>query len=149
MLGMLIGLLSGMLMSIQGVFNAEVTKQAGVWVAAGFVQLTAFVICVAAWFVTGKEGSISGIVQVKPWYMLLGGVIGAFITYTVVKAMSDLGVAKAEITIVISQIAVAYIIELFGLFGSEKKDFSWIKLLGIAVAVTGVVIFSMCGNSKE
>ncbi|MBS7046275.1 MAG: DMT family transporter, partial [Eubacterium sp.] len=48
-----------------------------------------------------------------------------------------------------SQIAVAYIIELFGLFGSEKKDFSWIKLLGIAVAVTGVVIFSMCGNSKE
>ena len=82
MLGMLIGLLSGMLMSIQGVFNAEVTKQAGVWVAAGFVQLTAFVICVAAWFVTGKEGSISGIVQVKPWYMLLGGVIGAFITYT-------------------------------------------------------------------
>ncbi len=30
MLGMLIGLLSGMLMSIQGVFNAEVTKQAGV-----------------------------------------------------------------------------------------------------------------------
>ena len=82
MLGMLIGLLSGMLMSIQGVFNAEVTKQAGVWVAAGFVQLTAFVICVAAWFVTGKEGSLSGIVQVKPWYMLLGGVIGAFITYT-------------------------------------------------------------------
>ena len=72
MLGMLIGLLSGMLMSIQGVFNAEVTKQAGVWVAAGFVQITAFVICVAAWFVTGKEGSISGIVQVKPWYMLLG-----------------------------------------------------------------------------
>ena len=65
MLGMLIGLLSGMLMSIQGVFNAEVTKQAGVWVAAGFVQLTAFVICVAAWFVTGKEGSISGIVQVN------------------------------------------------------------------------------------
>ena len=63
--------------------------------------------------------------------------------------MSGLGVAKAEITIVISQIAVAYIIELLGLFGSEKKDFSWIKLLGIAVAVTGVVIFSMCGNSKE
>ena len=80
MLGMLIGLLSGMLMSIQGVFNAEVTKQAGVWVAAGFVQLTAFVICVAAWFVTGKEGSISGIVQVKPWYMLLGGVIGAAVS---------------------------------------------------------------------
>ena len=99
MLGMLIGLLSGMLMSIQGVFNAEVTKQAGVWVAAGFVQITAFVICVAAWFVTGKEGSISGIVQVKPWYMLLGGVIGAFITYTVIVAINQLGPAKATMFI--------------------------------------------------
>ena len=100
------------------------------------------------WIVDGRP-QIMGLFNVSPKISLLGGVIGAFITYTVVKAMSDLGVAKAEITIVISQIAVAYIIELLGLFGSEKKDFSWIKLLGIAVAVTGVVIFSMCGNSKE
>lgn len=52
----------------------------------------------------------------SPKISLLGGVIGAFITYTVVKAMSDLGVAKAEITIVISQIAVAYIIEFVRAF---------------------------------
>ena len=63
--------------------------------------------------------------------------------------MSTLGVAKAEITIVVTQIAVAYIIELFGLFGSEKKDFSWMKLLGIAVAVAGVAIFSLCGNKQN
>ena len=72
--------------------------------------------------------------------------IGAFITYTVVRAMSDLGTAKAEVTIVIAQIAVAYIIELFGIFGSKKVDFSWIKLLGLALAIGGVVIFDMCGN---
>ena len=51
MLGMLIGLLSGMLMSIQGVFNAEVTKQAGVWVAAGFVQLSIAVLTSPSIFV--------------------------------------------------------------------------------------------------
>lgn len=62
--------------------------------------------------------------------------------------MSSLGVAKAEITIVVTQIAVAYIIELFGLFGSKKSDFSWMKLLGIAVAIAGVVIFSLCGNKE-
>ena len=140
MAGFLIAILSGALMSIQGVFN--------IWVAAGFVQITAFLTCAVMWIVDGRP-QIMGLFNVSPKISLLGGVIGAFITYTVVKAMSDLGVAKAEITIVISQIAVAYIIELFGLFGSEKKDFSWIKLLGIAVAVTGVVIFSMCGNSKE
>ena len=146
MAGFLIAILSGALMSIQGVFNTGVTKSSSIWVAAGFVQITAFLTC--AVIVDGRP-QIMGLFNVSPKISLLGGVIGAFITYTVVKAMSDLGVAKAEITIVISQIAVAYIIELFGLFGSEKKDFSWIKLLGIAVAVTGVVIFSMCGNSKE
>ena len=144
MAGFLIAILSGALMSIQGVFNTGVTKSSSIWVAAGFVQITAFLTCAVMWIVDGRP-QIMGLFNVSPKISLLGGVI----TYTVVKAMSDLGVAKAEITIVISQIAVAYIIELFGLFGSEKKDFSWIKLLGIAVAVTGVVIFSMCGNSKE
>ena len=148
MAGFLIAILSGALMSIQGVFNTGVTKSSSIWVAAGFVQIKAFLTCAVMWIVDGRP-QIMGLFNVSPKISLLGGVIGAFITYTVVKAMSDLGVAKAEITIVISQIAVAYIIELLGLFGSEKKDFSWIKLLGIAVAVTGVVIFSMCGNSKE
>lgn len=92
---------------------------------------------------------IMGVFSVEPKIALLGGVIGAFITYTVIKAMSTLGVAKSEITIVVTQIAVAYIIELFGLFGSEKKDFSWMKLLGIAVAVAGVAIFSLCGNKQN
>ena len=139
MAGFLIAILSGALMSIQGVFNTGVTKSSSIWVAAGFVQITAFLTCAVMWIVDGRP-QIMGLFNVSPKISLLGGIIGAFITYTVV---------KAEITIVISQIAVAYIIELFGLFGSEKKDFSWIKLLGIAVAVTGVVIFSMCGNSKE
>ncbi len=43
--------------------------------------------------------------------------------------------------IVISQLAVAYVIELFGLFGVEKVDFQWRKLIGMAVAIVGIVIF--------
>ena len=55
MWGMLISVISGILMSVQGVFNSEVTKQTGVWIAAAFVQVTAFIVCMAAWFVTGRE----------------------------------------------------------------------------------------------
>ena len=40
MWGFIIALLSGALMSIQGVFNTEVTKQTSICVSAGFVQLT-------------------------------------------------------------------------------------------------------------
>ena len=74
-------------------------------------------------------------------YMLLGGVIGAFITLTVILSMDQLGPAKAALIIVVSQLAVAYLIELFGLFGMEKVDFQWSKLLGMIVAVVGIFIF--------
>ena len=39
MAGFLIALLSGALMSVQGVFNAQVTKTTGIWVSNGWVQL--------------------------------------------------------------------------------------------------------------
>ena len=122
MWGIWIAVLSGALMSIQGVFNTEVTKQSSLWVSTGWVQLSAFLVCLIAWFYTGRE-SIGTLWQVENKYTLLGGVIGAFITYTVVKSMEKLGTAPAVLTIVITQTAVAYLIELFGLFGSEKSSF--------------------------
>ena len=48
MWGMIISLISGILMSVQGVFNTEVTKQTSVWISAAFVQLTALIVCIAA-----------------------------------------------------------------------------------------------------
>ena len=72
MWGILISMLSGALMSIQGVFNTGVTEKTSVWVAAGWVQLTAFLACVVAWFVTGRP-SVGAITGVHPRYLLLGG----------------------------------------------------------------------------
>nr|WP_130434131.1 DMT family transporter [Cuneatibacter caecimuris] len=139
-MGLLLALLSGALMSVQGVFNTEVTKQSSIWVAAGFVQITAFVVCLAAWLITGRE-SVSSLFSVHPWYMLLGGVIGAFITITVIMSMNSLGPAKAALLIVTAQVLVAYLIELFGLFGVEKAGFEWRKLFGMLLAVGGIALF--------
>ena len=40
MWGIVIALVSGALMSLQGIFNTEVTKTTGMWVAMQWVQLT-------------------------------------------------------------------------------------------------------------
>ena len=79
--------------------------------------------------------------SVEPKYMLLGGAIGAFITYTVIQSMSSLGPAKAAMLIVISQLIVAYLIEVFGIFGADKTGFSWRKFLGMGIAIVGLIIF--------
>lgn len=140
MYGMLIALLSGALMSVQGVFNTEVTKSTSMWVANSWVQFSAFLICIIAWFVAGRE-SFGGLFQIENKYMLLGGVIGAFITYTVVKSMGDLGPAQAALLIVVSQLIVAYLIEVFGIFGVEKAAFQWKKLLGMVISIAGIILF--------
>ena len=140
MFGFFIALLSGALMSLQGVFNTEVTKQSSLWVSTGWVQLTAFIVCIFAWFITGRQ-SIGPLFAVEHKYTLLGGVIGAFITITVILSMSSLGPAKAAMLIVISQLAVAYLIELFGMFGVDKQPFEWRKVMGMLIAIAGIVIF--------
>lgn len=141
MWGILVAAISGALMSIQGVFNAEVTKQSSIWLSASFVQLTAFIVCVAAWLLTGRDGTVGSIFQVTPKYMLLGGAAGAFITYTVIQAMQQLGPAKAVIFIVTMQLVVAYVIELFGMFGVERVGFEWRKLVGLIVIIAGIITF--------
>ena len=140
MIGFIIALLSGALMSVQGVFNTQVTKTTGMWVSNGWVQLTAFAVCVAAWFITGRD-SIASLAKVEPKYVLLGGVIGAGITWTVIKSIEVLGPAKSALLIVVAQLLVSYLIELFGMFGMDKEPFEWRKLIGMVVAAVGITIF--------
>ena len=127
-------------MSVQGVFNTKVTEASSMWAANAFVQFTAFLVCILAWLVTDRT-SFHDVIAVQPKYFLLGGVMGAFITLTVIKSMDGLGPAKATLLIVVTQIIVAYGIELFGIFGVEKVSFEWRKLIGAAIAIAGILVF--------
>lgn len=129
-------------MSVQGVFNTKVTESSSLWAANVFVQFTAFLVCLIAW-VCADRTSFKEVLAVEPKYFLLGGVMGAFITLTVIKSMDALGPAKAVMLIVISQLVIAYLIELFGLFGVEKQPFSWRKVIGALVAIAGFIIFKL------
>ena len=140
MTGFLIAILSGALMSVQGVFNTQLTKTTGVWVSNGWVQFTALLLCIIAWLFNGRDSVVS-IMKAEPKYVLLGGVIGAFITWTVIKSVEQLGPAKSALLIVVAQLTVSYLIELFGMFGMEKEPFEWRKLIGMGIALTGVAIF--------
>ena len=140
MIGLLIALISGALMSIQGVFNTQVTKSSSIWVANTFVQFTALLVCLGAWIIADRS-SFTALLRIEPKYMLLGGAIGAFITYTVIKSMARLGPARAVMLIVIAQLIIAYVIELLGWFGIEKQPLEWRKVIGMLIAIVGIIIF--------
>lgn len=139
-MGVIIALISGALMSVQGVFNTGVTKGSSLWVCNCFVQFTALMAGFVMWGVTDRE-SFMQLKDITPKYLLLGGVIGTAITYTVIKAMEALGPAKSIMIIVTSQVVVAYIIEVMGLFGVEKTGFELKKIVGVVLAIIGIIIF--------
>ena len=142
MFGIVIAIISGALMSIQGVFNTGVSKSSGQWVTNTFVQFTGFLLCLLIWFFyERKKHGFSELLLVDKKYMLLGGVLGAFITLTVILAMSAMGPAKAALFIVTAQILAAYLIELFGMFGVDKSPFVWRRLIGALIAAAGIITF--------
>ena len=55
MIGILTALLSGALMSVQGVFNTQVTKATSLWVSTSFVQFTALLVCLVIWYFRSEE----------------------------------------------------------------------------------------------
>jgi transporter family-2 protein len=110
------------------------------WASTSWVHISAFAASMSLWFFTGKEALFS-VFDVSQKLYLSGGVIGAFITYTVIKGISDLGPTQATMLILLAQLIVAYLIEVFGLFGAEKISFDWIKLIGVALMVSGIIVF--------
>ena len=80
MWGIIVALISGALMSVQGVFNTGVTKQTSTWLASAWVAFSGFVVAIALWAIFERnQAGIFSLAQVDHKYMLLGGVIGAFI----------------------------------------------------------------------
>ncbi len=141
MSSVLFALLAGLMMSIQGVFNTRLMNSSNMWATNSWVHLTAFLTSIGVWFFAGQE-SLMSVFNVSNKLYLFGGLIGAFITFTVIQGITGLGPAYATMLILIAQVIASYLIECFGLFGTEKICFEWLKLIGVTFMVVGIIIFN-------
>lgn len=71
---------------------------------------------------------------------LLGGVLGIVITITVMLSMQGLSPTTAVSVILISQLAVAALIDAFGWFETEKVPFGFTEYIGLALMIAGVIL---------
>ena len=116
MLGFLSAILAGAAMSVQGVMNTRLGEKVGTLETNAFVQLIGF---------------------------LLGGVLAPVITLTVMWAIGSLTPTVAISAILLSQLTVAALIDVFGWLGAEKMPFSWEKWVGVALMVGGVILMKI------
>lgn len=138
-MGIIYSIIAGAAMSIQGVMNTRLGEKIGLFEANAFTQGTAFLLSLIAVFCVGK-GNFSQITSANKVY-LLGGVLGLIITITVMLGMGKLTPVTAVSIILISQLAVAAVIDAIGLMGTEKVPFLWNKYAGLALMIFGVLLF--------
>lgn len=144
MLGIIFAIISGVAMSVQGVFNTHLTKKMGVWETTALVQGIAFLTALIVLFFAG-DGNFRNLKDVNKFY-LLAGILGTVITFTVIQSMSDLGPAVAVATILVAQLVAATLINHFGWFGTDIVHTSVIRqIIGVVIMITGIIIFKWKG----
>jgi transporter family-2 protein len=139
MFGIICAILSGIAMSVQGVFNTRLGEKIGIWETTLLVQIIALIVSLIVFLFFG-DGSYTNLKTANKLY-LLGGVLGVIITFTVMKSVSSMGPTLGIGIILISQLLTATLIDAFGLFESEQIKFSLNHFLGIAIMIVGIVIF--------
>ena len=143
MAGVLFCVLAGAAMSFQGVINARLGDKIGLYESNAFVQGTAFLLALLVMLIWGK-GHLAGLVRL-PWYYWMGGALGLVITLTVMLGIQHLTPTIAISTILIAQLLAAALIDAFGLLGTEKVPFAWNKYAGMALLISGVLLFKWKG----
>lgn len=139
MVAVIFAIISGISMSVQGVFDTRLSEKIGLWETNVLVQGTALILTLLITLFFGK-GSYSEIKDVNKLY-LLGGALGVIITFTVMISIGKLGATYAIGIILIAQLVAAALIDAFGLFGSEKISFHLKDVLGIAIMIIGIIVF--------
>lgn len=141
LLGIVLSIIAGMAMSVQGVMNTRLGEGIGNMEANAFVQSTAFALAMIV-LLFWRQGSFSALGSVSRLYWL-GGALGLVITLTVMLGIKSLGTTVAISIILMSQLLVAALIDAFGLMGSEKIAFGWNKFVGLAVMCGGMLLFKL------
>lgn len=139
MIGILFSIIAGISMSIQGVFNTRLGEKIGDWETNVVVQGSGLVVTLLILLIFGN-GHFSNIKQVNKIY-LLGGVFGVVIIFSVMKGISALGATYAIGTILVAQLIAAAVIDIFGIFGTNKIPFHFTQIIGIILMIVGIIVF--------
>jgi transporter family-2 protein len=135
-----LAVLAGLAGSVQVALMSRLGERIGVFEALAFsATLTAalgvVILVLARQSLAGFERAAH-----QPWWMLLGGVMGLLIVFTVTYAGPRIGVAATVGILIAGQLAMGAAIDRWGLFGSQRIALHWPRLLGIALLAAGAAL---------
>jgi transporter family-2 protein len=140
LLAMLLAAAAGCLVGLQAPVNARLARQVGDLQAASvsFLVGTAVLLVVTVL----SSGGLNGIGHVgrAPWWALIGGIFGAFFVTVALLTVHTLGASGLTAIVVAGQVAIALVLDRFGLLGLSKQHIAAPRVLGLVLVLVGVVL---------
>jgi len=144
----ILALFSGVAMAVQGSLNSALGKLIGFLEAALSVHSTATLFLLMILLPSFRQGDLVRMISI-PWYLWLGGMVGVFITYSVVATIPRLGVALATAIIIAGQVTTALLNRSSGPFRPGKAALHLGKAAGAGtIDLGGQVDVEFLTNKK-
>ncbi|MFS0838968.1 DMT family transporter [Paenibacillus sp. 1P03SA] len=145
-LGILLAVLAGSLVSLQTVFNSKVNERTGSWATTTLVLGMGFLASLTiSLLVEGKQ--TFALQNMQLWYWI-SGMIGVGVVICLVQGMKLLGPTYAISIVLTAQLSFALLWDSLGWLGLEKVPFTLNKLIGVLVIVAGIVLFKFGGRQR-
>ncbi|WP_084399277.1 DMT family transporter [Henriciella aquimarina] len=136
-----LGLLSGALMAAQGAINGRLAGGIGGPLQAAFISFTVgWAALLVANLFMGVRVPPAGQVASMPWWVWVGGVIGALVVASTALAVPKIGVAAWIAAFIAGQLGAAVLYDQFGAFGQAVRPATPLRLLGAGFLILGVYL---------
>lgn len=133
-------LLAGALLPVQAGLNAKLGKAAASPLYAALISFLVGTAGLVLYIVlTGQTISWTGLKN-APMHIWLGGLLGAFYIAVMVLAFPELGPGLTFGLIVAGQMVISVVLEHFNILVAKENPVTYLKLLGVALVVVGVII---------
>lgn len=139
---MFLTLIVGAMIPVQAVLNTRLGRLTGGPLMGSLMSFTVGLICL---FALNLATNSTAIIELKPtatgpWYLWLGGVLGAIFVGYITWVNQQQGVALTFALVVSGQIFMSLIVDQYGLFGSMVQHITLEKIIGAALIIAGLVL---------
>ncbi|APP16927.1 MULTISPECIES: DMT family transporter [Bacillus] len=140
-IGIILAVTAGALVSLQTIFNSKVNEQTGSWSTTTLVLGMGFIASLLMGLLLEGTGMFQ-LRHMEAWYWI-SGAIGVGVVICLVQSIKRLGPTYGISIVLTSQLGCALLFDSLGWLGLEKVTFSFTKLLGVLVIVAGILVFKL------
>jgi transporter family-2 protein len=132
-------LLAGVGLAVQAPTNAALAKTSGSVLLASLVSfIVGSVVLALAWAATDRTSPAA--LRGAPTWAWAGGLYGACFVAAMAYAAPRLGLATTLTVAIASQLAMALVLDHFGLLGLKVTPVSLGRIAGVACVLVGIVL---------